>query len=574
MGLTEFLVVGLCLNSTSCENDIVTSPYMSQGNITEQSVQVLGTPSMDFRRSRLLKLTEEIKAESFRIATFQNNYLNGYVKENGSIKGTGIAFDIIKILQQKLKFNYTIVVPEDEVFLTENKKEKGAKVLLDTQQADIIAGFLPMITTKKDNVSYSRSLDTADWSILLLRPKESAQGSGLLAPFDGPVWALIVVSVLAVGPIIHILIAVGWRFAISHEEGDNSKQYSLERCMWFVYGALLKQGSTLNPKTDSARLLFATWWLFILILTAFYTANLTAFLTLSKFTLPINSASDLGRKRIPWVTNKANGIRDVITSEARADIKQRDKLITEIGRYRECPSQDDQSIVEDYVSRKSMMFVREKSVLYHVMYDDYKQKVKKGIEESKRCTFVVAKFSVFKFPRAFAYSANFKYKELFDSTIQHLVESGIIGYKLDENLPEAEICPLNLGNTERKLRNTDLLLTYLIVGGGLAIACAVFLVEMTMRLYENTKRKKRHRRPRDDRPQPIFYKNGDRNFPLITPPPSYQSLFRPPFAYNANEGKRRHINGREYWVLNAKNGATSQLVPLRTPSALLFQYSN
>nr|CAI5851554.1 unnamed protein product [Callosobruchus analis] len=430
-----------------------------------------------------------------------------------------------------------------------------------------------MITTKIDNVTYSRSLDTADWSILLRRPKESAQGSGLLAPFDGAVWALIVVSVLAVGPIIHILIAIGWRAITSPADGDDIKQYNLSNCMWFVYGALLKQGSTLNPKTDSARLLFATWWLFILILTAFYTANLTAFLTLSKFTLPINSASDLGRKRIKWVTNKANGIRDVITSETRADIKPRDKLVHEIGIYRECPNLDDKTIVEDYVSRKSMMFVREVSVLHHLMYSDYKEKVKKGIEEMKRCTYVVAKFPVFKFPRAFAYNSNFKYKELFDSTIQHLVESGIIGYKLNENLPEAEVCPLNLGNTERKLRNTDLLLTYLIVGGGLIMAFAVFLVEMTIRLYQNTKRKT-FRKLGTNRPQPLFYKDGGRSFPLVTPPPSYQSLFRPPFAYNKSQGRRKHINGREYWVLTAKNGATNQLVPLRAPSALLFQYSN
>ncbi|VEN46806.1 unnamed protein product [Callosobruchus maculatus] len=454
MGLMEILVAGLCLNST-CKED-------------------LETPRINHRKNLLSKLKEDIKTETFKIATFQNNYLNGYTKKNGVIEGTGVAFDIIKILQEKLKFNYTTVIPENEVYLTENVREKGAKMLLDTQQADFIAGFLPMITTKDDNVTYSRSLDTADWSILLRRPRESAQGSGLLAPFDGAVWALIVVSVLAVGPIVHILIAIGWRAITSPTEGDDPKQYNLSNCMWFVYGALLKQGSTLNPKTDSARLLFATWWLFILILTAFYTANLTAFLTLSKFTLPINSASDLGRKRIKWVTNKANGIRDVITSESRADIKPSDKLIHEIGIYRECPNLDDKTIVEDYVSGKSMMFVREVSVLYHLMYSDYKEKVKRGIDETKRCTYVVAKFPVFQFPRAFAYSSNFKYKVLFDSTIQHLVESGIIGYKLNENLPEAEVCPLNLGNTERKLRNTDLLLTYLIVGGGLAVAFAVF----------------------------------------------------------------------------------------------------
>lgn len=48
-------------------------------------------------------------------------------------------------------------------------------------------------------------------------------------------------------------------------------------------------------------MLFATWWIFITILTSFYTANLTAFLTLSKFTLPINTADDILQKEKHFV---------------------------------------------------------------------------------------------------------------------------------------------------------------------------------------------------------------------------------------------------------------------------------
>lgn len=62
------------------------------------------------------------------------------------------------------------------------------------------------------------------------------------------------------------------------------------------------------PITDSTRILFATWWLFILILTSFYTANLTAFLTKPQFTLPINNLQDIVHKGYQWVTYKGRTI--------------------------------------------------------------------------------------------------------------------------------------------------------------------------------------------------------------------------------------------------------------------------
>lgn len=64
--------------------------------------------------------------------------------------------------------------------------------------------------------------------------------------------------------------------------------------------------------TDSTRLIFATWWIFITILTSFYTANLTAFLTLSKFTLPINSWDDIYRTEKEFVSTRGGCIEYAI----------------------------------------------------------------------------------------------------------------------------------------------------------------------------------------------------------------------------------------------------------------------
>lgn len=142
----------------------------------------------------------------------------------------------------------------------------------------------------------------------MIRPAESASGSGLLAPFQYTVWVLILISLLAVGPIIYWLIKFRNRFA----KDDGQKIYPLPQCIWFVYGALMKQGSVLSPSADSTRVLFATWWIFITILTSFYTANLTAFLTLSKFTLPFNEVQDIVKKQKHFVAGRGGGVEYAI----------------------------------------------------------------------------------------------------------------------------------------------------------------------------------------------------------------------------------------------------------------------
>lgn len=74
---------------------------------------------------------------------------------------------------------------------------------------------------------------------------------------------------------------------------------------------------------------------------------------------------------------------------------------------------------------------------------------------------------------------------------------------------------------------------------------------------------------REEIPEPLKFRN-DKTSPG---PPPYQSIFGQTYesVYN-NGGKRQNINGRDYWVLKLPSGDT-RLIPVRTPSAFLFQYS-
>jgi ionotropic kainate glutamate receptor 2 len=63
--------------------------------------------------------------------------------------------------------------------------------------------------------------------------------------------------------------------------------FTLANSFWFAVGTLMQQGSDLNPKAASTRIVGGIWWFFTLIIISSYTANLAAFLTVERMATPI-----------------------------------------------------------------------------------------------------------------------------------------------------------------------------------------------------------------------------------------------------------------------------------------------
>jgi ionotropic glutamate receptor len=83
-------------------------------------------------------------------------------------------------------------------------------------------------------------------------------------------------------------------------ETDNDvmeNQFSVSNSFWFITGTFLRQGSGLNPKAASTRIVGGIWWFFTLIIISSYTANLAAFLTVDRMITPIENAEDLAKQR-------------------------------------------------------------------------------------------------------------------------------------------------------------------------------------------------------------------------------------------------------------------------------------
>ncbi|KYN21153.1 Glutamate receptor, ionotropic kainate 1 [Trachymyrmex cornetzi] len=73
-------------------------------------------------------------------------------------------------------------------------------------------------------------------------------------------------------------------------------EFSLANSFWFTVGTLMQQGSDLNPKATSTRIVGGIWWFFTLIIISSYTANLAAFLTVERMITPIENVADLAEQ--------------------------------------------------------------------------------------------------------------------------------------------------------------------------------------------------------------------------------------------------------------------------------------
>ncbi|KAG8224974.1 hypothetical protein J437_LFUL018414 [Ladona fulva] len=166
--------------------------------------------------------------------------------------------------------------------------------------------------------------------------------------------------------------------------------------------------------------------------------------------------------------------------------------------------------------------------------------------------------------------------------------AGIVGHLIQHDLPQSEICPLDLGNKDRQLRNSDLTTTYQAVGIGLIVAAIAFIVEQLINFWKKWKNGKSKNKLFRQKMRPAII-NILSVYPwfnskwAISQNISTEKKFkqsRNGESYNMNlrntnimcdemEGRLSIYNGREY-IRVGGDGRATRLIPIRTPSAVLF----
>ncbi|KAL9925587.1 glutamate receptor ionotropic, kainate 2 isoform X1 [Glossina fuscipes] len=219
----------------------------------------------------------------------------------GNARYEGYSMDLIDAIAKKLEFKYEFQLAPDGRYGSYNKDTKQwdglVRQILDGN-ADLGICDLTMTSSRRTAVDFTPPFMTLGISILYAKPEvPPANYFSFLSPFSVDVWMYMATGFLAVSLLLFILARMApadWENPHPCKEPEELENvWTMTNTTWLAIGSIMGQGCDLLPKAASTRLATGIWWFFALMMLNSYTANLAAFLTMSRMGSSIKSAEDL-----------------------------------------------------------------------------------------------------------------------------------------------------------------------------------------------------------------------------------------------------------------------------------------
>ncbi|XP_043528940.1 glutamate receptor ionotropic, kainate 2-like isoform X7 [Frieseomelitta varia] len=251
------------------------------------------------------------------------------VKEDKNLTGNarfeGFCIDLLKWIAGQVGFQYAIRLVPDHMYGVYDPKTKewnGIVRELMEKRADLAVASMTINYARESVIDFTKPFMNLGIGILF---KVSGRMPSRLFSFMNPLAVEIWLSMLGAYVMVSITIWIVARFSpyewveptpcpsckcplqgghVSALDPDSDdiplprtvNEFTLANSFWFTVGTLMQQGSDLNPKATSTRIVGGIWWFFTLIIISSYTANLAAFLTVERMITPIENAADLAEQ--------------------------------------------------------------------------------------------------------------------------------------------------------------------------------------------------------------------------------------------------------------------------------------
>ncbi|KAL3208672.1 hypothetical protein MRX96_038934 [Rhipicephalus microplus] len=148
---------------------------------------------------------------------------------------------------------------------------------------------------------------------------------------------------------------------------------SFHNCAWYAYGALLQQGGVHLPVGTSSRLVMCAWWLYVVIVMAYYSSNLIAFLTVPEPQWVVSSFREaVAREDIHVYIPHGTGLhQEIMKSSNEHFIRLRRRLgVT-------ATAVPDLRTIIDRVATGKAILLADKQLLEALVIADYKSQQKR-----------------------------------------------------------------------------------------------------------------------------------------------------------------------------------------------------
>ncbi|XP_045465675.1 ionotropic receptor 25a-like [Harmonia axyridis] len=274
-------------------------------NMVESSVSI-GTWDASFGSNLTLSKPEMMdnftSAQIYRVVVVEQKPF--IFKDPRHPKGyNGYCIDMMEMIAQNLGFDYVVHIASGNTFgqMDDQGKWNGMVKDIMEKKADIGLGSISIMAERESVIDFTVPYyDLVGYSIMMKSSYVPPSLFKFLSVLEDEVW----ICILAAYFITSVLLWIFDRYSPysyqnnieKYKDDEEKRVFSLRESLWFCMTSLTPQGGGEAPKNLSGRLVAATWWLFGFIIIASYTANLAAFLTVSRLETPIESLDDLSKQ--------------------------------------------------------------------------------------------------------------------------------------------------------------------------------------------------------------------------------------------------------------------------------------
>ncbi|XP_067682635.1 glutamate receptor ionotropic, delta-1-like [Haliotis asinina] len=217
---------------------------------------------------------------------------------NGKLTFTHAVIDLVDYLKSVLNFTYSFTEPADGEWGLPTSGDfsnyTGMIGMLQRREIDIIAAPVGYTWERDQVADFLPAIHESYNGIIFRDTRGSSKLSSALAdPFRWQVYAVGGATLLGV---ILLYFAIEWNNPFYQGTTSVEKQLkppgALDTVM-YLFGSTVHQGGVHLPESSSGRILISFWWMYIIVMTAAYSGNLIAALTVTRKTTTYTSFDDL-----------------------------------------------------------------------------------------------------------------------------------------------------------------------------------------------------------------------------------------------------------------------------------------
>nr|WJJ63361.1 glutamate receptor ionotropic 3 [Pachyrhinus yasumatsui] len=275
---------------------------------------------------REAEVQKRLQSHNFIVASkFVSPYLfkNKDTEAVGNARYYGYSMDLFIEISKLLNISFEFEIVHDN-------SHASLQAYLVERRADLAICDFTITPQRREVIDFSMPFMTLGIGIL---HKKAAQNEaenlyGFLGPLSTKVWFYIGVLYLFISFTMVLVARMSTEdWENPHPCEDNPSEleniWNLKNCCWLTLGSICTQGCDILPKGICTRLATASWWFFSLIITSSYTANLAAFLTMSRKDDSIDSVEELATQSKVKYGCMAGGSTQTFFSSSNDTLYQR-----------------------------------------------------------------------------------------------------------------------------------------------------------------------------------------------------------------------------------------------------------